>query len=71
MMMPAVAMTVMVVTVPAVRAALGLEGDLDLHEVGSETEKHILNNMVGTNAKNLVSNFCGQVPVAEVPSKAR
>ena len=69
--MPAVAMTVMVVTVPAVRAALGLEGDLDLHEVGSETEKHILNNMVGTNAKNLVSNFCGQVPVAEVPSKAR
>ena len=70
-MMPAVAMIVMVVAVPAVCAALGLEGDLDLHEVRSETEEHILNHMVGTNAKNLVSNFCGQMPVAKVPSKAR
>jgi hypothetical protein len=64
-------MTVMVVAVPAVCAALRLEGDLDLHELGPETEKHILNHMVGTNPKNLVSNFCGQMPVAKVPSKAR
>jgi hypothetical protein len=70
-MVPAVAMTVMVVTVPAVCATLGLEGDLDLHEIGPETEKHILNHMVGTNAKNLISNFCGQMPVPKVPSKAR
>jgi hypothetical protein len=70
-MMPAVAMIVMVVAVPAVCAALGLEGNLDLHKVGSETEEHIFNYMVGTNAKNLASNFCRQVPVAKVPSKAR
>ena len=59
-MVPSVAVFVIVVmVVAAVCAALGLEGDLNLHEVGSETEKHFLNHMVGTNAENLVSNFCG------------
>jgi hypothetical protein len=71
MMMPAVAMIVMVVAVPAVCAALGLEGNLHLHEIRSKTEEHILDHMVGPNAKNLVSNFCRQMPVSKVPSKAR
>jgi hypothetical protein len=70
-MMPAVAMIVRVVSVPAVCAALGLEGNLHLDEIRSETEEHVLNHMVGPNAKNLVSNFCGQMAVSKVPSKAR
>jgi hypothetical protein len=70
MMMRTVGMVVMVAT-PTVRATFGLEGDLDLHEVGSETAEHILDHMVGPNAKNLVSNFCRQMPVSKVPSKAR
>jgi len=62
MMMPTVAVFV-IVAVAAVRAAFGLEGDLDLDEIRSETAEHILNHVVGPNAKNLVSNFCGQMPV--------
>ncbi len=68
-MMPTVAVFV-IVAVAAVRAAFGLEGDLDLDEIRSETAEHILNHVVGPNAKNLVSNFCGQMPVSKVPSKA-
>jgi hypothetical protein len=70
MMMPTVDMVVMV-AVAAVRTAFGLEGNLHLDEIRSETEEHILDHMVGPNAKNLVSNFCGQMPVSKVPSKAR
>jgi hypothetical protein len=70
MMMPAVGMVVMV-AVAAVRATLRLEGDLHLHEIRSETAEHILDHMVGPNAKNLVSNFCRQMAVSKVPSNAR
>jgi hypothetical protein len=70
MMMRTVGMVVMVAT-PAVRATFGLEGDLHLHEIRSETAEHILDHMVGPNAKNLVSNFCRQMPVSKVPSNAR
>jgi hypothetical protein len=68
-MMPTVDMVVME-AVAAVRTTFGLEGDLDIHEVGSETAEHILDHMVGPNAKNLVSNFCRQMPISKVPSKA-
>ncbi len=70
MMMPTVDMVVMV-AVAAVRTTFGLEGDLHLDEIRSETEEHVLNHMVGPNAKNLVSNFRGQMAVSKVPSKAR
>jgi hypothetical protein len=70
MVMPSVVVLV-IVAMAAVRAPFGLEGDLDLHEIRSKTPEHILNHMVGPNAKNLVSNFCGQMAVSKVPSKAR
>jgi len=69
-MMFTVAMIVMVVAVPAVCAALGLEGNLHLGEIRSETEEHVLNHMVGPNAKNLVSNFRGQMAISQMPGKA-
>jgi hypothetical protein len=68
MMMPAVGMVVMV-AVAAVRATLRLEGDLHLHEIRSETAEHILDHMVGANAKNVVSNFRRQMPISQVPSE--
>jgi hypothetical protein len=66
--MPVVSMVVMV-AVAAVRAALRLERDLHLHEIRSETAEHILDYMVGANAKNVVPNFRRQVPVSQMPSK--
>jgi hypothetical protein len=35
-----------------------------------ETMEHILDHMVRPNAKNLVSDFGGQMPIAQMPSKA-
>ncbi len=69
-MMPTVTMVVMVAD-SAVRATFGLEGDLDLHEIRSKTAEHILDHVVRSNAKNLVSNFRGQMAVSQMPSKAR
>jgi hypothetical protein len=68
MIMPTVNMVVMV-AVAAVSAAFGLEGDVQLYEIRSEAMEHILDHVVGPNAKNLVSNFSRQVPISQMPSK--
>jgi hypothetical protein len=70
MMMPILPMGAMV-AVAAVSAALGLERDLHLYEIRSKTNEHILDHVVGPNAKNLVSNFSRQMPISQMPSKAR
>ena len=62
---------VVMVAVAAVSAAFGLEGDLYLSQIRSETAEHILDHMVGPNAKNVVSNFRRQMPISQMPSKAR
>ena len=69
MMMPTVVMVVMV-AVAAVSAAFGLEGGLHLHKIRSEAMEHILDHVVGPNAKNLVSNFSRQMPISQMPGKA-
>src|SRR5258707_13820816 len=69
MMIPTVIMVVMV-AVTAVSAAFGLEGGPDLYKFRSEAMEHILDHMVGPNAKNLVSNFSRQMPISQMPSKA-
>jgi len=56
--------------VAAVSAAFGLEGSLQLQKIRTEAMQHILDHMVGPNAKNLVSNFSGQIPVSQMPSNA-
>ena len=67
--MPTVTMVVMVAVSP-VRATFGLEGDLNLHEICSKTAEHILDHVVRSNAKDLVSNFRGQMAVSQMPSQA-
>jgi hypothetical protein len=52
-----------------VSAALGLEGGLDLSELGSEATKHIFDDVVGPNPKNVVSNFSRQMSITQVPGK--
>jgi len=48
---------VMLVAVTAVRAAFGLERNLHLHELRSETVEHILDHMVWANAKGIIPNL--------------
>jgi hypothetical protein len=66
-MMPTVAMVV-VVAIPAVGAAFGLEGNLYLYEVRSETLEHILDHMVWANAKGIIPNLRWKMPISQVPS---
>jgi hypothetical protein len=69
-MMPIVPMGAMV-AVAGVSAAFGLEGDVHPYKVCSEAKKHILDHVVRPNAKNLVSNFSRQMPISQMPRKAR
>jgi len=68
MIMPPVIVVVMVAVV-AVSAAFRLEGGLDLYKIRSEAMKHILDHVVGSNPKNLVSNFSRQMPISQMPGK--
>jgi hypothetical protein len=69
MKMPAVSMAVMM-AVTAVSAAFGLERGLHLYKIRSEAMEHILDHMVGPDAKSLVPNFSWQMSVSQMPSKA-
>jgi len=57
--------------VAGVSAAFGLERDFHLYEIRSKTNEHILDHMVRPNAKNLVSNLGRQMPISQMPRKAR
>jgi len=59
------------VAVAGVSAAFGLERDLHLFEIRSEAKEHILDHVVRPNAKNLTSNFSRQMPISQMPRKAR
>jgi hypothetical protein len=69
-MMVRTAMMVVMVAVAAVGAAFGLEGGLHPCKIGPEAMEHILDHMVGPNAKNTMSNFSRQMPISQMPGKA-
>jgi hypothetical protein len=62
MMMSPVTIVVMMATVCA---TLRLEGRLHFYKIRSEAVEHLLDDMVGPNAKTLVSNFSRQMPVSQ------
>jgi hypothetical protein len=68
MMMPTLAVFVIVA---AVRAAFGLKGCLHLNELRSKAMEHIFDHVVGSNPKNVISNFSRQVPVPQMPREAQ
>ena len=68
-MMPTV-IIVMTIAVVAVRAAFRLERGLHLHKRRSEAVEHLLDHMVGSNAKNPIANFGRQMPISQMPGKA-
>src|SRR5580658_3592501 len=61
---------IVIVIMTAVCPALGLERSIDLPENGAESVKHILDHMVRTDTKGVVSNVGRQMTVAEMPCKA-
>jgi hypothetical protein len=60
----------MMVTITAVGAAFRLERGVHLYKLRSEAMKHLLDHMVGPNAKNLVANFSRQMPISKMPGKS-
>ncbi len=58
------------VAVASVSAAFGLERDLHLCKICSEAKEHILDHVVGPNAKHPVSNFSRQMPISQMPREA-
>ena len=58
------------VAVRAVGAAFRLERGLQLRKLGAEAVEHLLDHMVGSNAKNPIANFGRQMPISQMPGKA-
>jgi len=59
------------VAVVAVGAAFRLERGLQLRKLCAEAMEHLLDHMVGPNTKSPIANFCRQVPISQMPGKAR
>jgi hypothetical protein len=58
------------VAITAVSAAFRLERSLHLYKLRSEAMEHLLDHLVGPNAKNLIADFSGQMPISQMPGKA-
>jgi hypothetical protein len=71
MIVSAVTMVMMLAVVSAVSTTFGLKRGVYFHELCAEAAEHMLDDMVGSNAENLIPNFSWQMPVSEVPSQAR
>ena len=70
MIMIVIVIMIVMVIMTAVCPALGLERSIDLPENGAEAVKHILDHMVRTDTKGVVSNVGRQMTIAEMPCKA-
>jgi len=70
MIMIVIVIMIVMVIMTAVCPALGLERSSDLPENGAEAVKHILDHMVRTDTKGVVSNVGRQMTIAEMPCKA-
>ena len=70
MMMPIHSMGAMVL-VAGVSTAFGLERTLHSLKICSVAKEHILDHLIRPNAKHLLSNFSRQMPISQMPRKAR
>jgi len=64
------AIMIVMVAVVAVGAAFRLERGLQLRKLRAEAMEHLLDHMVGPNAKNPIANFSRQMPISQMPGKA-
>jgi hypothetical protein len=59
----------MVIPLAAIRTTLRLEGAMQLDEIRSETEQHILYHVIRTNTDAVGANLRGDVSISDVPCK--
>jgi len=71
MSLVAVLRVVVMVTLAAIGAAFGLKRGLHRREIGAKLAEHVLDHVIGPNAKDLVADFGRQMSVAEMPGQAR
>jgi hypothetical protein len=69
MVVPIVVMAVTMVA-PTVSPAFRLERGLQPCEICSQAKEHALDHMVGSNAKDMVSNFGRQMAISQMPGEA-
>jgi hypothetical protein len=70
MMMPILPVAA-VVAVAGISAAFGLERDLHLYKFCSEAKEHILDHVVRSDTKNVLSNFGRKMSISQMPREAR
>ena len=70
MIVNVIVIMIVMVIMTAVCPAVGLERSIDLPENGAESVKHILDHMVRTNTKAVVSNVGRRMTIAGMPCKA-
>jgi hypothetical protein len=58
---------VVVVTMPPKGAPFRLERGLHPYELRSQGKEHVLDHMVGSNAKNIAANFSWQMAISQMP----
>jgi hypothetical protein len=63
----AIPIVVVMVVVVAVGAPFRLKRGVDLHKLRSELTKHVLDDMIGADAENMLANFSRQMSIAEMP----
>ena len=62
-------MIVVMAMVP-VRAAFRLKRGMHLCKIRSKAPKHVLDHVIGPNTKNVISHFCRQMTISEMPRDA-
>jgi hypothetical protein len=70
MMMMLLLIMVMKVAVSTIGATFGLKGGMHFCKIRSEAMEHVLDDIVGANAKDVVSNFRRQMAISQMPGKA-
>jgi hypothetical protein len=70
MMVPTV-IVVMMVAVTAISTTFGLERRLHFYQICPQPKEHALDDMVRSYAKSVMSKFSRQMPISEMPAKAR
>ena len=62
---------VVIVIMPAISPSFRLERSLHPHKMRSQGNEHVLDHMIGPNAKDIACNFSGQMTISQMPSKTR
>jgi hypothetical protein len=61
---------IMVMAVSDISAAFRLERSLHPGEIGSKPKEHVLDYVVGSNAKNVIVDFGRQMTISQMPTEA-